>query len=237
MRAVARGSLGRATAEETAYALLALRALHQALPFYQTERAAMAAAQGRRQLFCWFEPVSLAEPHSSLGASLGHCQHSRWEQKCVCARSRRSSGDAGGVFGRGGHDMKLGTRAENPLEWAVLQSGLVPTALLDTIIALLLSRAIMVGTRLGLFEALSAGPLTQRGGSGPVRPASRSGGEVAGSASRSRLSGLRGWRLPFGAFGPQMAAQGEPAFALRCGSHAISRRDLHRADGVICAHW
>ncbi len=56
--------------------------------------------------------------------------------------------------------MKLGTRAENPLEWAVLQSGLVPTPLLDTIIALLLSRAIMVGTRLGLFEALSAGPLT-----------------------------------------------------------------------------
>jgi predicted O-methyltransferase YrrM len=55
--------------------------------------------------------------------------------------------------------MKLGTVAENPLEWALLRTGLVPTPLLDTIIALLLARAVMVGTKLGVFEALAAGPL------------------------------------------------------------------------------
>jgi SAM-dependent methyltransferase len=55
--------------------------------------------------------------------------------------------------------MKLGTIPENPLEWSVLRAGLVPTPLLDTIIALLLARTVMTSTRLGVFEALGAGPL------------------------------------------------------------------------------
>jgi hypothetical protein len=55
--------------------------------------------------------------------------------------------------------MKLGTMAQNPLEWGVLQAGLVPTPLFDTIIALLLARSVMVGTRVGAFETLKAGPL------------------------------------------------------------------------------
>ena len=54
--------------------------------------------------------------------------------------------------------MKLGTKAENPLEWGVLQAGLIPTPLLDTIVAMLLARAVMVGTKLGIFEALAAAP-------------------------------------------------------------------------------
>jgi SAM-dependent methyltransferase len=55
--------------------------------------------------------------------------------------------------------MKLGTKAENPLEALVLAAGLVPTPLLDTIVALLLARSVMVGVKVGLFEALAAGPL------------------------------------------------------------------------------
>jgi SAM-dependent methyltransferase len=55
--------------------------------------------------------------------------------------------------------MKLGTIAQNPLEWGVLQAGLVPTPLFDTIIALLLARSVMVGTRVGVFEALKVAPL------------------------------------------------------------------------------
>jgi SAM-dependent methyltransferase len=55
--------------------------------------------------------------------------------------------------------VKLGTIAQNPLEWGVLGAGLVPTPLLDTIVALLLARTVMTGTRLGVFEALASGPL------------------------------------------------------------------------------
>ena len=55
--------------------------------------------------------------------------------------------------------MKLGTIPQNPLEWGVLRAGLVPTPLLDTIIALLLARTVMTSTRLGVFEALAGGPL------------------------------------------------------------------------------
>jgi SAM-dependent methyltransferase len=55
--------------------------------------------------------------------------------------------------------MKLGTIPQNPLEWGVLRAGLVPTPLLDTIVALLLARTVMTSTRLGVFEALAGGPL------------------------------------------------------------------------------
>ncbi|MBF6590702.1 MAG: methyltransferase domain-containing protein [Ktedonobacterales bacterium] len=55
--------------------------------------------------------------------------------------------------------MKLSTLPENPLDAVALAAGLVPTPLLDTIIALLLARTVMVGTRLGVFEALAHGPL------------------------------------------------------------------------------
>lgn len=56
--------------------------------------------------------------------------------------------------------MKLGAIPENPLDLAALATGLAPTPLLDTIIALLLARSVMVGVRLGFFEALAGGPLT-----------------------------------------------------------------------------
>ncbi len=55
--------------------------------------------------------------------------------------------------------MRFGTIAENPLEWAALAAGLVPTPLLDTYAAAF-GRAVMVATKLGLFEALAPGPLT-----------------------------------------------------------------------------
>lgn len=56
--------------------------------------------------------------------------------------------------------MKLGAIPENPLELAALAAGLAPTPLLDTIVALLLARSVMVGVRLGVFEALAGGPHT-----------------------------------------------------------------------------
>lgn len=56
--------------------------------------------------------------------------------------------------------MKLGAIPENPLDLAALATGLAPTPLLDTIVALLLARSVMVGVRLGVFEALADGPYT-----------------------------------------------------------------------------
>ncbi len=54
--------------------------------------------------------------------------------------------------------MKLGAIPENPLELAALAAGLAPTPLLETIVALLLARSVMVGVRLGIFEALADAP-------------------------------------------------------------------------------
>lgn len=55
--------------------------------------------------------------------------------------------------------MKLSAVPENPLEWLARAAGAVPTPILDTLIALLLARSVMVATRLGIFEALADGPL------------------------------------------------------------------------------
>jgi hypothetical protein len=55
--------------------------------------------------------------------------------------------------------MKLGGIAQNPIERIGKALGLLPEPLLDTHIAMLLSRAIMEGTRLGVFEALKDAPL------------------------------------------------------------------------------
>lgn len=56
--------------------------------------------------------------------------------------------------------MKVGARAEHPLEWGALAAGIAPTPLLDTMVAMLLSRSIRVATKLGVFEALAGGALT-----------------------------------------------------------------------------
>lgn len=56
--------------------------------------------------------------------------------------------------------MRIGVIPENLLERVALAAGLAPVPLAESWFAFLLARAIMVGTRLGLFEALAGGPLT-----------------------------------------------------------------------------
>ncbi len=56
--------------------------------------------------------------------------------------------------------MKLGGIPQNPAEWIAAKLGLLPQPLLDTHVAMLLARAVIEGTRLGVFEALAAGPLS-----------------------------------------------------------------------------
>ena len=55
--------------------------------------------------------------------------------------------------------MRYGLIAENPLERAILASGLVPEPLIDGYAAAF-ARALMVATKLGIFEALRDGPMT-----------------------------------------------------------------------------
>ncbi|MEA2600957.1 MAG: hypothetical protein QOF89_1949 [Acidobacteriota bacterium] len=80
--------------------------------------------------------------------------------------------------------MKLGGRPQNPIEWLGAKLGLLPQPLLDTHVAMLLARAVMEGTRLGVFEALAAGPLTAE------EAAARCNGEPR--ATRKLLDALAG---------------------------------------------
>ena len=54
--------------------------------------------------------------------------------------------------------MKLKVTGENPVEQLVLALGLAPVTIVDTHIAFMRARAIMVGVKLGIFESLAAGP-------------------------------------------------------------------------------
>jgi SAM-dependent methyltransferase len=56
--------------------------------------------------------------------------------------------------------MRIGAIPENLIEFLLTMTGGVPTPLLDTLQAILRARAIMVATKLGLFEALKEKPLT-----------------------------------------------------------------------------
>lgn len=56
--------------------------------------------------------------------------------------------------------VKIGVIPENPLEAAALFAGVIPTPLAQTIIGMWLARTIMVGVKVGVFEALQGGPLT-----------------------------------------------------------------------------
>src|SRR3954452_21626428 len=56
--------------------------------------------------------------------------------------------------------MKLSVTAENPIERVVLALGLAPVTLMDTHMSFMRARAIMVGVKLGVFDALAAGPLS-----------------------------------------------------------------------------
>lgn len=56
--------------------------------------------------------------------------------------------------------MKVGAIAETAVEWLALKLEIAPRALVDTHAAMLLARTVMAGAELGVFDALSARPLT-----------------------------------------------------------------------------
>jgi DNA-binding transcriptional ArsR family regulator len=88
--------------------------------------------------------------------------------------------------------MKLGGIPQNPVEWIAAILGLLPVPLLDTHVAMLLARALIEGTRLGVFDALAAGPLSAE------QIAARCGGEPR--ATGKLLDALAGCEyLRFGA--------------------------------------
>jgi SAM-dependent methyltransferase len=71
--------------------------------------------------------------------------------------------------------VRLGAVAENPVEWLIARLNVAPRPLLETQIAYTLARLVMVGTKLGVFEAVSGGAST------PDEIASRCGTSVVGT--------------------------------------------------------
>jgi SAM-dependent methyltransferase len=61
---------------------------------------------------------------------------------------------------KSGGSMRLGAVPQNIFELFGLAVGVVPTPLMDTVVALLLARTIMAATALGVFDALGDGALT-----------------------------------------------------------------------------
>ena len=56
--------------------------------------------------------------------------------------------------------MRLGAIPQSVNESIALAAGLVPTPLIDTLVALLLAKTIMAATAVGIFQALEREPLT-----------------------------------------------------------------------------
>ena len=56
--------------------------------------------------------------------------------------------------------MKIGPVPENLVECLLWAAGVMPTPLIDTFQAIIRARAIMAGSKLGVFDALAAGPAT-----------------------------------------------------------------------------
>jgi 2-polyprenyl-3-methyl-5-hydroxy-6-metoxy-1,4-benzoquinol methylase len=56
--------------------------------------------------------------------------------------------------------MRIGIIPENLVERLALRLGLVPASAIEAWFSFMLARAIMAGTKLGIFEALASGPLT-----------------------------------------------------------------------------
>ena len=56
--------------------------------------------------------------------------------------------------------MRLGPVAENPIEWLIARLNIAPRPLLETQMAYTLARLVMVGTKVGAFDALAGGPAT-----------------------------------------------------------------------------
>jgi len=55
--------------------------------------------------------------------------------------------------------MKLTVSPEHPIERLVMALGIPPVTLMDTHMSFMRARAIMIATKIGVFEALAAGPL------------------------------------------------------------------------------
>ena len=54
--------------------------------------------------------------------------------------------------------MRLAAIPQNFRESIALAAGLVPTPLMDTLVALLLAKTVIAATAIGIFDALEAGP-------------------------------------------------------------------------------
>jgi Dimerisation domain/O-methyltransferase domain len=103
--------------------------------------------------------------------------------------------------------MKIDVRAESPPERLALALGLVPTPVFHTLVPVLAARALLVRTKLGVFEALGQDPLTaaevaaklgtEREATGKLLNALAGLGYLRAAGEGFALSsGARRWLLP-----------------------------------------
>lgn len=116
--------------------------------------------------------------------------------------------------------MKLRAVPTSLAELLVLASGAAPLPLADTMVALLLARALMAATQLGVFEALEDGPLT------PAEVALRCGlHEVASDRLLFALAGAGYLRERRGCYALARVAR---RWMLRSSAQSLHDATLHR---------
>jgi SAM-dependent methyltransferase len=123
--------------------------------------------------------------------------------------------------------MKLDAIAQNPLEWLALKSGMVPTPLGHSHIALILSKALLEATDQGVFDALADKPLPLQALAGrlELHPlALQSLLNVLASAGYVTYKKER-WKL----------TKLSRKWLLRNSLHSVA--DLMILDNRVCWHW
>src|SRR5689334_10690682 len=93
-----------------------------------------------------------------------------------------------------GPPMRIGAIPENLVELVLVMAGGVPTPLLDTLQAVLRARAIMVAVKLGVFEALKAGPAAADEVAGQIGADARATEKLLNSLVGSRYLRFEGGR-------------------------------------------
>ena len=125
--------------------------------------------------------------------------------------------------------MRLKAVPENPIEWLLDRLGVLPYPLADTMLAMLLSRTVVTGSGVGVFEALADGPRT------PAEVAARCGTDPGATAKLLfALAGARYLREQDGRYGLTAMAR---RWMLPSAPHSLHDAILHRKlDTALMEH-
>src|SRR5215831_6907693 len=107
--------------------------------------------------------------------------------------------------------MKIDVATESPIERLALTLRLVPTPVFHTIVPMVAVRALLVGTKLGVFEALGQDPLTAADVAAKLGTRARGNREAAERPGRARLPASGGQWVRALRRSPEVAGLRQPA--------------------------